>query len=724
MPSRMRGTAMTARPRLVALFAARDPGRARLAVALAVAAGALTSALLGMAVINAFHAEKGFLAMSLFLSVMAGSMVRDRSAAARVATTALIIPFIVLTIGIAMSLLSMRPVLIGGFILATGAAIWVRRFGPRASAIGSMCFMGYFFTMFMKPTIDELPVFILISVAAVGTQVIARAVLVLKRPRREITVLLKELRAASAAAVHAAVYSRRPKELRAAMARLDEVGRAITAWQEHFLTAHVIAIDEQALAGQVLDARVDTEEAAYELARAATAASDAASTHAAAQLKVVLDERGSASAVSAAEEWADDVVAQRGSAPHLADYLVARSVIAHVRLRRIDLSRPLAPAEPSVPGARTRVSRPVKTTSRQRHHLRWVPWSQWAPTTRMALQAMIAASIASGVGEAISATRWYWAVMTAFVIFVGSTTRSGILTRAVRRVIGTIIGIVIGVAIVALVGHDSTVLVAVCVIAIFGMLYFGPLNYMYSATCVTTMLVSLYSLLGVLDQSLLELRLVETLVGAVIGVLCAYLIVSADSNPTLMAKVNAFFDGLDALLQTVLTSFGAREESGDALRKLNDLEALQNDIDQLVSGMAAAFRVSGSQRATTSVHLMYIVTRSAARLTQTVITPSSASDAVSDESRTAVSQAISAVQDAAADARRSLCVPNAKLTSGSDSQTVLERIDAQSSALTPAATVAVMALARMDWALRRISADRVIEGRRHSGIPAVTLPPE
>ena len=69
---------MTARPRMVALFAARDPGRARLAVALAVAAGALASALLGMTVINAFHAEKGFLAMSLFLSVMTGNMVKDR----------------------------------------------------------------------------------------------------------------------------------------------------------------------------------------------------------------------------------------------------------------------------------------------------------------------------------------------------------------------------------------------------------------------------------------------------------------------------------------------------------------------------------------------------------------------------------------------------------------------------------------------------------------------
>lgn len=711
---------MTARPRMVALFAARDPGRARLAVALAVAAGALASALLGMTVINAFHAEKGFLAMSLFLSVMTGNMVKDRSAAARVATTALIIPFIVLTIGVAMSVLSMRPVLIGGFILATGAAIWVRRFGPRAAAIGSMCFMGYFFMIFMKPTIEELPVFLLISVAAVGTQVIARAVLVLKRPRREIAVLLKELRAASAAAVHAATRSRRTKELRASMARLDEVGRAIAAWQQHFPTAQIIAMDEQEFAGQVLDARVDTEETAYELARAATAASDTASAHAEAQLRVVLDDHASTGDVAAAEAWAENVVAQRGSTARLADYLVARSVIAHVRLRRIDLSRARSM---DVPSARTRTPRQAKTKDPNVRGLRWVPWSQWAPTTRMALQAMIAASIASGVGEAISASRWYWAVMTAFVIFVGSTTRSGILTRAVRRVVGTVIGIMIGVAVVALVGHDSTILVAICVLAIFGMLYLGPLNYMYSATCVTTMLVSLYSLLGVLDQSLLELRLVETLVGAVIGVLCAYLIVSADSNPTLMAKVNAFFDALDALLQTVSSAFSAREKSGDALQKLDDLETLQTDIDQLVSGMATAFRVSGSQRATSSVHLMHIVTRSAARLTQTVVTSSSAAGAVSAESRKVVSEAVSAVRAAAADARRSLCMPNAKPVGESDSQTVLDKIDAQSSDLAPAVTTAVMALVRMDWALRRISADRVLEGRRHSGIPAVTLPP-
>lgn len=715
---------MTARPRLVAFFAARDPGRARFAVALAVSAGALTSALLGTLVINAFHAEKGFLAMSLFLSVMAGRMVKDRSAAGRVATTALMIPFILLTIGVAMALSGIRPVLIGVFILATGAAIWVRRFGPRAAAIGSLCFMGYFFTMFMKPTIEELPVFLLISVIAVGTQVLARVVLLLKRPRREISVLLRELRAASGAAVHAAAHARRAQDLRAAMARLDEVARAITAWQQHFPTDEVIAIDEQTFAGQVLDARVDTEEACYAIARVATA-SAALLPHEGDRLRVVLDEHASAGEVSDAVAWAEDVVAQTesvgGQHPDLVTSLIARSVIAHARLRRLELSR--AHAAPA-PRAHAPAPRDSEAKARRSHRLRWTAWSQWAPTTRMAVQAMIAASIASGVGEAISASRWYWAVMTAFVIFVGSTTRSGILTRAVRRVIGTIVGIVIGVGVVTLVSHDSGVLIAICVLAIFGMLYFGPLNYLYSATFVTIMLVALYSLLGVLNAGLLELRLVETLVGAVIGVLCAYLIVSADSNPTLMAKVNTFFDALDALLQTVSSAFGSRDHSEEALRRLDVLEAAQTDIDQVISGMATAFRVSGSQRATSSVHLMYIVTRSAARLSQTVVVPgTTAAENVGDASHDTVAEAIGAVQNAAADARRSLCEPNTKLAADSDSSAVLARLDARAGGFTPTATTAVMALARMEWALRRISTDRALEGRRHSGIPAVPLPP-
>ena len=72
---------------------------------------------------------------------------------------------------------------------------------------------------------------------------------------------------------------------------------------------------------------------------------------------------------------------------------------------------------------------------------RWKPWVR-APTSRMTVQVVVATAIATGVGELISASRWYWAVTTAFLVFVGANT--GRHPWASRRVAGTLAGVAVG----------------------------------------------------------------------------------------------------------------------------------------------------------------------------------------------------------------------------------------------------------------------------------------
>lgn len=695
---------MTARSRLADALASRDPGRARFTVAIGVAAGALASAAAGTAIIKAFHADSGLLAMAVFLSVMAGSMVHDRSAAGRAATTAFMLPMLGLVIAAATVLSAYRPVLIGVFIVLTGVAVWVRRFGSRAASLGSLGFMGYFFTLFMKPTMDELPAFVLVGLTAVAAQLVVRLVLLLKRPRAEIEVLVRELRAASEAALHAASRDGRGSVLRMALARLDEVGRAITAWQQHFRTERYISCDEDILAERVLDARVDAEELCYELARAA--ASTRGPSEALAHLDAVLDEHAAPALIAKAAAWAEETITRSEQGGQFESYLIARSTLAHARLRDIDLSHGLVDD-----GRRAKASpaHEVKTSASERRH--WVRWSKWQVTSRMAVQAMIAASVASVVGEAISASRWYWAVMTAFVIFIGATTRGGILTRAYRRVAGTALGIIVGIVPVMLASHNDVILVSICVLAVFCMLYFGPLNYAYSAFSVTVMLVALYGLLGVLDTSILELRIVETASGAGIGVICAYLIASTNSRPVLAAAAKSYLDALDALLQSVASALGASPHSATVLSGLDALEAAQADADRAVASMTAAFRLSRSQRETTAVHLMYITTRSAACLVQSLVTAESASAPdVREATRHVVDESISAVRGSLTQARHVLGGADAPDEGDpSDAVVAVDRLPAGAST---AASAAIMALVRIDWALRQVSATDTGSGRR------------
>ncbi|MFB9392685.1 FUSC family protein [Streptomyces coeruleoprunus] len=135
-------------------------------------------------------------------------------------------------------------------------------------------------------------------------------------------------------------------------------------------------------------------------------------------------------------------------------------------------------------------------------------------TTRQAVQVAVAGAFALAVGQLLSQERWYWAVGAAWWIFVNTTSRGETLVRGFRRVLGTVVGIVAGLA-VAVPVHGSVAptaaLVAVCV---FGIFYTAAVSYSWMMFFVTVMVSLLYGLLGVLDPSLLALRVAETGVGA------------------------------------------------------------------------------------------------------------------------------------------------------------------------------------------------------------------
>lgn len=136
------------------------------------------------------------------------------------------------------------------------------------------------------------------------------------------------------------------------------------------------------------------------------------------------------------------------------------------------------------------------------------------PTTRQAFQNTFACAIALGVGQAISDERWYWAVGTAWWIFVNTSSRGETLVRGFRRVVGTLAGIAVGLVVaVPLDGAPgpTAALVGACV---FGIFYTAALSYSWMMFFVTVMAGLLYGLLGVLHPGLLALRFEQTLVGA------------------------------------------------------------------------------------------------------------------------------------------------------------------------------------------------------------------
>ena len=146
-----------------------------------------------------------------------------------------------------------------------------------------------------------------------------------------------------------------------------------------------------------------------------------------------------------------------------------------------------------------------------------------------------------------------------------------VLTRAVDRVVGTVLGVAIGALVVVVVNHHVIPELILGVLCIFLASYFGSLQYTYLVVFITVMIAALFDLLGVFDLRLLLIRIDETVAGSLIGVVCAYFILSINSRPMLVDSIAKYFDALDdalACVATGLTAAGERHQITEATQRL------------------------------------------------------------------------------------------------------------------------------------------------------------
>jgi uncharacterized membrane protein YgaE (UPF0421/DUF939 family) len=146
---------------------------------------------------------------------------------------------------------------------------------------------------------------------------------------------------------------------------------------------------------------------------------------------------------------------------------------------------------------------------------------------RAAAQATVAAALAMAGGLALSPNRWFWAVITTYVVFLGARSRGDAIFKGVQRLSGTLGGLVGGVSLAFLLNGHATAETVVLLAAVFGMYYLFTTSYTLSIFCVTILLGLLYGLLGADLDALLMLRLEETAVGAAVSVLVAAFVLPA-----------------------------------------------------------------------------------------------------------------------------------------------------------------------------------------------------
>ena len=78
------------------------------------------------------------------------------------------------------------------------------------------------------------------------------------------------------------------------------------------------------------------------------------------------------------------------------------------------------------------------------------------PVLRQAVQVTLSVGLSIELGTLISAQRWYWAAIAAFIVGLGVGSRGEALTKALQRVGGTIAGLVVGIFLARAVSGQRT----------------------------------------------------------------------------------------------------------------------------------------------------------------------------------------------------------------------------------------------------------------------------
>lgn len=207
-------------------------------------------------------------------------------------------------------------------------------------------------------------------------------------------------------------------------------------------------------------------------------------------------------------------------------------------------------------------------------------------TLRQAIQLSAAGIFAILLGEIVSAERWYWAVLTAFIVFLGTSSSSEIRSRAWARVLGTAFGVIAAMLLSFLVLRHKDLAFAVLMFALFATVYTLRLSYAVFTFFLTTVIFMLYLLLGMFNDQLLVLRLVETALGALLGGLAAALLLPISTKRVLFNVTVEALKQLNDLVASAVARLSG-DPSADpvgAARKFDEaLQSARMQVEPLIT---------------------------------------------------------------------------------------------------------------------------------------------
>ncbi|MCV7015337.1 FUSC family protein [Mycolicibacterium madagascariense] len=552
------------------LLVMADPGRVRLRTAATTTLSLVVALVAMLAFTRAANQPVTVAMLGTIVAMQSSAAVKDRLQRDRIVTMGLLFFPAVGAVTLAALLSPLGKIADVGFIVVLFCAVWVRRFGPRGNALGMIAFICYFFSLFLRATPAQIPVLAVAVLVGLSASLAVRLLVFPDRPRVEVRRLLRALRGVSVALLEVAT---RPDvyDVTVLRRRLDQLGDTallIDDWLDRHDAAQLLSITNQDLALRVFDAQIALEQLARMLwtldadeewptglADALTALGTCLRNH-----PTEGELRAARKSAAAAADRADP-----SATSGIATVIAYRTVQAHLAIHHITTHALGAVANPAPDPD------PDEDDDAQGE-------GGLNPSTKAAIQVAVATSAATILGELISPDRWYWAVLTAFLVFTGVSTRGEILTKVGHRIVGTIAGVVAGVLLAALVGHDPPLQIILLVVCVFCAFYLVTVAYAWLTFFVTVLLAMLYGLLGDFSIHVLELRIAETAAGGTVGIASAYFVLSTGTRATLVAKVDDYLEQMSELVCAAIDSVLVPGTETDLVAKTRRLDNTLQDV--------------------------------------------------------------------------------------------------------------------------------------------------
>jgi uncharacterized membrane protein YccC len=508
--------------------------------------------------------------LGAIIGMISGFGVMDPDAKGQLITTLLLpIPMVAaLALGIVLGGDRVLSLVLLALILALGT--YFRRFGPRGVVSGLLLFMGFFFGFFLHGTIPAGDLGWVAAAVVVG-DIVALAVRFLFFYPRQAKALERTQRSYAARARKVASLAlevfeapgqdyRKIHRLHRHLVRLNEAALMIDAQ-----LGDPAAVAEGSSA-QLLHQRLfDVELALTNIARFAEAMrrlnlpADQCTEVRLALLNIAGHDlaggRQHAENLLALLAQLDRLVPDQDSTAVVVAHRFAGSVVAlsdaateWLALGRTDEGE--GTFEPAVmlfggwlPGS-AQVSAVASTERGRRHGDRL----RLAPYTRAAIQVGIAVGASIALGDLVSGRRFYWAVIAAFITFMGVNNSGEQARKGLYRIAGTVVGIGIGSLLVTAVGHGPYWSIAVILLSLFFGFYLMRVNYAFMTVGITVMVSQLYVQLGEFSNSLLALRLAETAIGASVAIIVVTFVFPLRTRRVLRVALRDYVNALQSLV--------------------------------------------------------------------------------------------------------------------------------------------------------------------------------